>query len=69
MNFIDLAQAAVKETASFEGTLSADLIFKMRLAYVAQWLHDQETVSGTVERSRAADAACAAIGYLRNFYR
>lgn len=61
MNFIDLAKEAQAEAAKLNGILSADLIHKLELAHIAQWLDLQDHSV----RAKAANTACGAIECLR----
>lgn len=61
MNCIELAKAAQADAKPYAGILSAALVRKIELAYIAQWL-DQQDLS---VRAKAATTACSAIEFLR----
>ena len=61
MNHLELAKQARQEAAKFVGILSAELVEKLELAHIAQWLDMQDHSI----RANAANTACGAIEFLR----
>lgn len=61
MNCVELAKAAQQEARRYAGVLSSELIRKVELAYIAQWLENQDLSI----RAKAATKACSAIEFLR----
>lgn len=61
MNHITLAKQARAEASKYAAILSAELIEKLELAHIAQWLDMQDHSI----RAKAADTACGAIDLLR----
>ncbi len=57
MNALDIAKAAAAAAAPFANVLAPDLIRAIKLAYVAQWLVNQDdTIDGRILAMRAQDA-------------
>lgn len=61
MNAIELAKAAQQDAKQHAAVLSAALVRKVELAYIAQWLDKQDLSI----RAKAATTACSAIDFLR----
>lgn len=61
MNSIELAKAAQQDAKQYAAVLSAALVRKVELAYIAQWLDAQDLSV----RAKAATTACSAIEVLR----
>ena len=57
MNCIELAKAAQTDAKQYASVLSAELVRKVELAYIAQWLDSQDLSC----RAKAATTACSAI--------
>ena len=57
MNALDIAKAAAAAAAPFTHVLATELIRAVKLAYVAQWLANQDdTIDGRILAMRAQDA-------------
>lgn len=68
MKAATLAQKALESTEGLEKTLGPETIHQLRLAYIAQWIYDQdEHISAQAIHKTAFDAITALVSLHNRF--